>query len=143
MSQQRLWDGYFRDHYADARLARKVWEHSAIETRRGVVDPTSEDISSWGTGARMQRFVAEAMPLGKEAVGAALADAGVDPADVGLFTVVSCTGYATPGLDILLARDLGMSDSVQRLHVGHMGCYAALPGLGAHRRLRRGRRRRP
>jgi predicted naringenin-chalcone synthase len=48
-----------------------------------------------------------------------------------MFTVVSCTGYATPGLDILLARDLGMPDTVQRLHVGHMGCYAALPGLGA------------
>lgn len=131
MDQQALWDGFFRDHYADARLARKVWEHSAIRTRRGVVDPTTEDISGWGTGARMQRFLAEAMPLGKEAVGAALADAGLDPADVGLLTVVSCTGYVTPGLDILLARDLGMSDSVQRLHVGHMGCYAALPGLGA------------
>lgn len=131
MDQQRLWDGFFRDHYADARLARKVWEHSAIQTRRGVVDPTQEDISSWGTAARMQRFVAEAMPLGKEAVGGALADAGLDPADVGLFTVVSCTGYATPGLDILLARDLGMTDAVQRLHIGHMGCYAALPGLAA------------
>jgi len=71
------------------------------------------------------------MPLGKEAVAGALADAGLDPADVGLLTVVSCTGYVTPGLDILLARDLGMLDSVQRLHVGHMGCYAALPGLGA------------
>jgi predicted naringenin-chalcone synthase len=45
--------------------------------------------------------------------------------------VVSCTGYSTPGLDILLARDLGMADSVQRLFIGHMGCYAALPGLGA------------
>ncbi len=131
MDQQALWDGFFRDHYADARLARKVWEHSAITTRRGVVDPTTEDISGWGTGARMQRFLAEAMPLGKEAVGAALADAGLAPADVGLLTVVSCTGYVTPGLDILLARDLGMADTVQRLHVGHMGCYAALPGLGA------------
>ncbi|HVM28672.1 MAG TPA: type III polyketide synthase, partial [Mycobacteriales bacterium] len=129
--QQALWDGYFKDHYADARLARKVWEHSAISTRRGVVDPTSEDISSWGTGARMQRFVSEALPLGKEAVAGALDDAGLAASDVGLFTVVSCTGYATPGLDILLARDLGMTDSVQRLHVGHMGCYAALPGLGA------------
>jgi predicted naringenin-chalcone synthase/SAM-dependent methyltransferase len=89
-----------------------------------------------GHRARMQRFVAEAMPLGKEAVGAALADAGVAPEDVGLFTVVSCTGYATPGLDILLARDLGMDDGVQRLHVGHMGCYAALPGPRRHRRLR-------
>jgi len=131
MDQSALWDGFFRDHYADARLARKVWEHSAISTRRGVVDPTAEDISGWGTGARMQRFVEEALPLGKEAVAAALDDAGLAATDVGLFTVVSCTGYATPGLDILLARDLGMRDSVQRLHVGHMGCYAALPGLGA------------
>ena len=131
MSQRELWDGYFREHYADARVARKVWEHSGITTRHGVVNPMHEDVSSWGTGARMRRFVSEAMPLGKEAVAAALADAGLSAADVGLLTVVSCTGYATPGLDILLARDLGMSDAVQRLHVGHMGCYAALPGLGA------------
>jgi len=131
MDQQGLWDGYFRAHYADARVARKVWEHSGISTRRGVVDPSKEDISSWGTGARMQRFVQEALPLGAEAVGKALADAGLDPADVGLLTVVSCTGYATPGLDVMLARDLGMGDDVQRLHIGHMGCYAALPGLGA------------
>jgi predicted naringenin-chalcone synthase len=131
MTQQDLWDGYFRDHYADDRVARKVWEHSGITTRHGVVNPLHEDVSSWGTGARMRRFVTEAMPLGKEAIGAALADAGLAASDVGLLTVVSCTGYATPGLDIMLARDLGMSDAVQRLHIGHMGCYAALPGLGA------------
>ncbi len=131
MDQQALWDGFFREHYADARIARKVWQSAAIRTRRGVVDPTSEDVSALGTAARMQRFLAEAMPLGKEAVTGALADAGLDPTDVGLLTVVSCTGYVTPGLDILLARDLGMRTDVQRLHVGHMGCYAALPGLGA------------
>jgi len=131
MSQQELWDGYFQEHYADARVARKVWEHSGITTRHGVVNPLHEDVSGWGTGARMRRFVSEAMPLGKEAISVALADAGLAAADVGLLTVVSCTGYATPGLDILLARDLGMSDAVQRLHIGHMGCYAALPGLGA------------
>ena len=131
MDQQGLWDGYFREHYADDRVARKVWERSGITTRRGVVDPTQEDISGWGTGARMQRYLAEALPLGKEAVGSALADAGLDPSEVGMFAVVSCTGYVTPGLDILLARDLGMTDAVQRLHIGHMGCYAALPGLGA------------
>jgi alkylresorcinol/alkylpyrone synthase len=79
----------------------------------------------------MQRFLAEALPLGKEAVGLALDDAGLAAADVGLFAVASCTGYVTPGLDILLARDLGMTEQVQRLHIGHMGCYAALPGLGA------------
>ena len=131
MSQQGLWDGFFRNHYADNRLARTVWKHSGITTRRGVVDPTQEDISSWGTGARMRRFVEEAMPLGREAVGKALAAAGLDPSDVGMFAVVSCTGYATPGLDIQLAAELGMGADTQRLHIGHMGCYAALPGLGA------------
>jgi predicted naringenin-chalcone synthase len=131
MDQAHLWDGFFREHYNDNRLARNVWRNSAITTRRGVVDPTREDISGWGTAARMRRFLEEALPLGKEAVGAALADAGLAPGDVGQFTVVSCTGYATPGLDVLLARDLGMSPDVQRLHVGHMGCYAALPGLAA------------
>ena len=131
MDQQGLWDGYFDRHYAGSDLARKVWASSGVTTRHGVVDPRIEDVSTWGTGARMERFRAEAMPLGKEAVAAALDDAGVSPADVGLFAVVSCTGYATPGVDILLARDLGMPAGVQRLFVGHMGCYAAIPGLAA------------
>jgi predicted naringenin-chalcone synthase len=131
MRQDALWDGYFAEHYADNPLAARVWRTAGIERRHGVVDPTVEDISGLGTGARMERFVAEAMPLGSDAVASALSSSGVAAADVGLFAVVSCTGYATPGLDILLARDLGMDSAVQRLFIGHMGCYAALPGLGA------------
>ncbi|HTL24569.1 MAG TPA: 3-oxoacyl-[acyl-carrier-protein] synthase III C-terminal domain-containing protein [Mycobacteriales bacterium] len=131
MGQQALWEGYFREHYADARVARAVWAHSGITTRHGVVSPLVEDVSGWGTAARMERFVQEAVPLGGEAVGKALAASGLDPADVGGFVVASCTGYATPGVDILVARDTGLPASVQRLHVGHMGCYAALPALGA------------
>jgi predicted naringenin-chalcone synthase len=131
MDQQQLWAEFFERHYDGNRTARRVWSSSGVATRHGVVDPRVEDVSSWSTGTRMERFAQEALPLGKEAVSSALADAGIAAADVGLFTVVSCTGYGTPGLDVLLARDLGMSASVQRLFVGHMGCYAALPGLGA------------
>ena len=76
MSQQGLWEGFFRRHYRDHGLARTVWEHSGITTRRGVVDPTREDISTWGTGARMRRFATEALPLGRDAVGKAFAAAG-------------------------------------------------------------------
>jgi alkylresorcinol/alkylpyrone synthase len=126
-----LWDDFFAAHYDGNVSAAKVWRSAGITTRHAAVDPRVEDVSSWGTGARMRRFVTEAMPLAHKAVQAALSDAAIDAADVGLLTVVSCTGYATPGLDILLARDLGMSDDVQRLHIGHMGCYAAIPGLGA------------
>jgi predicted naringenin-chalcone synthase len=95
-----------------------------------VVNPLIEDVSGWSTQARMRRYLTEALPLGKDAVAGALDAAGLAPTDVGLFAVCSCTGYVTPGLDILLARDLGMSSRTQRLFIGHMGCYAALPGLG-------------
>ncbi|HEU0130594.1 MAG TPA: type III polyketide synthase [Mycobacteriales bacterium] len=131
MDQQALWDGYFSRHYAGSPLAEKVWRSSGVVTRHGAVHPLHEDVSGWDTGDRMRRYLAEAMPLGKDAVTRALDTAGVTPEDVGLFAVVSCTGYATPGLDILLARDLGMRPDVQRLFVGHMGCYAAIPGLSA------------
>ena len=128
-TQQELWDGYFRAHYDGSDLARRVFAGAGIQTRHGVTDPLLEDVSTWSTGQRMERFAAEALPLGTAAVSGALEAAGVAPADVDLLTVVSCTGYATPGLDILIARDLEMPVSVQRLHVGHMGCYAAIPGL--------------
>lgn len=131
MDQQGLWDGFFARHYAGSPIAERIWQSSGVTTRHGVVDPRVEDVSALGTGARMERYLAEALPLGKDAVGQALDAAGVAAEQVGLFGVVSCTGYATPGVDILLARDLGMSPAVQRLLVGHMGCYAALPGLSA------------
>jgi predicted naringenin-chalcone synthase len=131
MDQDGLWRDYFAQHYRGSRVAERIWRSAGITSRHGVVDPRVEDVSHWGTGARMRRYIAEAVPLGKEAVTAALDEAGLSPAEVGLLEVVSCTGYATPGLDITLARDLGMAETVQRLVIGHMGCYAAIPGLGA------------
>jgi alkylresorcinol/alkylpyrone synthase len=126
-----LWREFFAAQYGHNPRYARVWSGTGIKTRHAVVDPRIEDVSDWGTGARMERFAVEAMPLGKAAVSAALADASIAAEEIGLFAVASCTGYTTPGLDILLARDLGMSDRVQRLHIGHMGCYAALPALGA------------
>ena len=130
--QDDLWSGFFERHYEGSRraLAKRIFEHAGVRTRSAVVSPLLEDVSDWSTEQRMARYQVEALPLGKEAIGRALADAGLSADELGLFAVCSCTGYATPGLDILLARDLGMSPSVQRLFVGHMGCYAALPSLG-------------
>ncbi|MFI5493293.1 type III polyketide synthase [Actinoplanes sp. NPDC051859] len=132
--QEDLWAGFFARHYAAGGrrgLAQRIFANSGVRTRQAAVSPLLEDVSDWSTERRMRRYQVEAVPLGKEAVGRALTDAGIAADEVGLFAVCSCTGYATPGLDILLARDMGMSPDLQRLFVGHMGCYAALPGLGA------------
>jgi alkylresorcinol/alkylpyrone synthase len=131
IDQDAVWEGFFADHYAGLRAARRIFSSSGVRRRHAVANPLDEDISNWGTGARMQRYVQEALPLGKQAVAGALDAAGLPPGDVGLFAVATCTGYATPGLDIRLASDLGMPPGLQRLLVGHMGCYAAIPGLAA------------
>ena len=129
--QNDVWDGFFARHYEGVRAARRIFASSGVRRRHAVASPMDEDISRWGTGARMERYVQEALPLGKQAVAGALDAAGLPPGDVGLFAVATCTGYATPGLDIRLASDLGMPLGLQRLLVGHMGCYAAIPGLAA------------
>jgi len=131
-SQEELWAGYFRQHFAGAGqpLAERIFANAGVQSRQAAVSPLLEDVSGWSTRDRMARYATEALPLGTLAVQRALDEAQLPASDVGLFAVCSCTGYATPGLDILIARDLGMSASTQRLFVGHMGCYAALPGLG-------------
>ncbi len=45
-----------------------------------------------GTGARMQPFLTEAMPLGNGGGPGSPLRRRPDAGDVGLFTVVSCTG---------------------------------------------------
>jgi alkylresorcinol/alkylpyrone synthase len=130
--QEDLWAGFFAAHYAGIApgLARRIFANSGVRRRHGVVNPLLEDPSGWSTAERMRRYLVEALPLGKDALTTALARAGVAATDVGLLVVCSCTGYATPGLDILLARDLAMAPDLRRVLIGHMGCYAALPGLG-------------
>jgi predicted naringenin-chalcone synthase len=131
IDQDAVWEGFFARHYEGVRAARRIFAGAGVRTRHAAVNPLDEDLTGWGTGARMSRYVEEALPLGKQAVASALDQAGLAPGDVGLFAVATCTGYSTPGLDILLAGALGMPADLQRLLVGHMGCYAAIPGMAA------------
>lgn len=41
----------------------------------------------------------------------------------------SCTGLMAPGLDQVLAGRLGLGSGVERVFIGFMGCYAAVPAL--------------
>lgn len=129
IEQDRLWEEFFADHFGDSPAARRIFRRSGVERRGGCVVPMKEDVREWATGQRMRRFAEEAGPLGQEAVERCLAAAGLDAGEVGLFTVVSCTGYTTPGVDVLVADAVGMRSDTQRLHIGHMGCHAAIPAL--------------
>lgn len=67
--------------------------------------------------------------LGGQALRNALDGAGVAPDAVDLLAVTTVTGYATPGLDLLLARQEGLRPDIARAHFNNIGCHAAVPLL--------------
>ena len=82
------------------------------------------------TGVRNRVFERAATRLYTQVAREALAAAeGIGPADVTHVITVSCTGFFAPGPDYRIVRDLDLDPSVQRCHLGFMGCYAALPAL--------------
>ncbi len=48
---------------------------------------------------------------------------------------VSCTGFSAPGVDLQLQQALGLPATVQRVHVGFMGCHGAINALRVARGL--------
>jgi alkylresorcinol/alkylpyrone synthase len=129
VAQSDLWEQFFKAHYSDNPLARRFFSSAGVSTRHAAVVPMLEDTSTWTTEQRMTRYVTEAHSLGLRAVNQALEAAGTSAKDVGQLIVVSCTGYSTPGIDSMIAAESGMSTTVQRLLIGHMGCHAALPAI--------------
>jgi alkylresorcinol/alkylpyrone synthase len=127
--QIKLWDEHYASYVSHNGVAERVWRRAEVRSRHLTASPVHDDVSGWSTAQRMRRFLDDALPLAKEAVGSALLAVTLVPEDVGLLAAVSCTGYANPGLDVHLAKDLGMRPAVRRVAIGHMGCYAAVPGL--------------
>lgn len=85
------------------------------------------------TSARMALYAEHAPRLAMQAINGL----GRQP-DLGGVThlvVASCTGFVAPGIDQIIARQLGLSHRVERLLVGFMGCYAAVAALRSARHI--------
>ena len=76
------------------------------------------------TKARMRIYAAEAPVLALQAI-AELGELGT----ISHLVVASCTGFVAPGIDQIIARELGLGGHVERTLVGFMGCYAAVAAL--------------
>ncbi len=131
-------------HWAESRIAdprgRAVFQRMAMRSgiahRYAVLPPTPEGgspISPGGfyageapsTSARMALYAHHAPALALEAI----ARLKLDPACITHIVLASCTGFVAPGVDQIIAAELGLAPSVERLLVGFMGCYAAISAL--------------
>lgn len=122
-----------------ARAMAHLFEQSGIESRAmAIVDggrQTFYNGAMVGTDTRMRKYHQIAPALAHQACERALAKAGMNAADVTHLVTASCTGLASPGVDIALVRSLGLPVSTQRANVGFMGCHAALNALRVARAI--------
>lgn len=131
------------DRLAQRRI-RAAFDAAAIQTRHTVIaelgdgPPVGSASGFLGqdgvlrmptTGTRNDEYVHLAPPLYAEAARAAMTDASAGASAITHVITVSCTGFFAPGPDFRLVRDLGLPATVERYHLGFIGCAAALPAL--------------
>ena len=116
-----------------AKLFRRMADRAGIARRWSVLAPPPGgsqidggfyDGALPGTAARMAVYAEEAPRLALAAV-ARLGEIGA----ISHIVVASCTGFVAPGIDQIVARELGLPPTVERTLVGFMGCYAAVAAL--------------
>jgi predicted naringenin-chalcone synthase len=125
-----------------ARRMRALLRHSAIETRHTCIGsrerpllPVARHVYEPGapaatTAERMALYREHAPPLALRACEDLLVRPGAcAAAQVDHLFVASCTGFLAPGLDVLLARRLGLRHDVARTLVGFQGCQAGMSAL--------------
>jgi predicted naringenin-chalcone synthase len=81
------------------------------------------------TAQRMEHYIHEAGPLALRAARQALEESAVPPHRLTHLVTVSCSGFSAPGVDVQLIKGLGLPATLERTHIGFMGCHGALNGL--------------
>jgi alkylresorcinol/alkylpyrone synthase len=124
-TQQEL---YRHSPWEQTALLDRLFLDSPVATRALFVPPewyrtprTLTDTNrAWKEGA---------LALGGAALREALALTKTPAHSIDLVAVTSVTGYATPGLDLLLVKQEGLRHDLARAHFNCIGCHAAVPLL--------------
>ncbi len=128
IAQKELFDSFYRELFATVPEAEKLFLSTRVEQRRLAWPPAEHYGSGWpGMRERVEAWESGVLAMGRQTVAGVLD--GVDTGRLGSYTFVSCTGYAGPTPDLLLAKEFGLRRDLRRTFVGHMGCYAAFNGL--------------
>ena len=115
--------------FINSSRAKAIYAAAEIETRYSVLANPQFFTDAPSTKARNDLYMSAAQPLAIETINQALGAASLTPSDIDHFIVISCTGFDTPGLDVILAGDLGMRADLRRSALIGMGCYAGLTAV--------------
>ena len=124
------------------RMVEMIYQRTGIETRYSVsADFLKDDgelfqtlpdgtINSPTTGQRNALYARASRELAVKLARKTLAECPqFSKGDITHVVFASCTGFANPGPDYHIIRDLGLNENVERYTIGFMGCYAAFPAM--------------
>ncbi|HEX8875974.1 MAG TPA: type III polyketide synthase [Phycisphaerales bacterium] len=129
----------------EKRRIESIYRKCGVETR-GVASDEHDPLALFRpatpaephgptTAERMHAYARRAAPLALRSASAALTDARTEARAITHLITASCTGFAAPGWDTTLVRELSLSPDVHRTNIGFMGCHAALNALRAARSI--------
>ena len=121
------------------RIIHLLYAKSGIETRHSVIDDFKSTGShslffngqgaAPGTKSRNETYISEGRKLFVKTAGKLLSGSGIPAKEITHLITVSCTGFYAPGPDFDIIKEHGLNNSIERYHLGFMGCYAVIPAL--------------
>lgn len=121
-----------------------IYKNSGIDTRHSVIpdfsdsyksnglffDSDSQTLKTPGTAERNEIYKREASKLFTKLAQRIIDETpGINAESITHVVTVSCTGFYAPGPDLDIVSFCKLNPSVERYHIGFMGCYAAFPAL--------------
>jgi predicted naringenin-chalcone synthase len=128
--QGRVLDTIFQRSDVARRASVILEKPNGLPIRQSFFPPALDEQDRGPTTLERMEAYASAVPvMAYEASNKALDESGIAAEEITHLVTVSCTGFIAPGFDIALIKQLGLSPTVQRTHVGFMGCHGAINGL--------------
>jgi predicted naringenin-chalcone synthase len=123
----------------DQRLLHHIYGRSGIENRHSVVDDfkalANHELYFNGEGAvpgtksRNDTYIKKGRALFVDVARKLMNESDLETSDITHLITVSCTGFYAPGPDYDIINALGLKSTIERYHLGFMGCYAVIPAL--------------
>ncbi|HET6527582.1 MAG TPA: type III polyketide synthase [Balneolaceae bacterium] len=133
---------YISDREATRRIIHRIYSKSGIKKRHTVIHDFNANgsprfffqkdgsFASPSTGRRNALYEDKAKTLFVDTARKAIDENhSVDKSDITHIITVSCTGFFAPEPGFEIIKQLGLSPSTQRFHLGFMGCFAAFPAM--------------
>ncbi len=119
---------YWGDQVQNPHVLRRLHRHVGVDGRFLSL-PKEEYMQMRTWGEANNHWIRTAKELGEQAVGGALAAAGLHGRNLGAIFFTSVTGISSPSIDALLINQMGLCRNIRRTPIFGLGCVAGAAAI--------------